>query len=239
MTQDATTAQSAPRDLSKEIEKAQSRVADLRLQMTDQEARLQQLTVQQQGATGPAREQLSKAWAQAQHDFNAVQIKFDVANNRLNQLMREQLAPEAPAAFAIPPFPEAPPEMPAMPPAPEMPAMPGGMVPPWADPFMSPRQLEAGAAIGAFVLLLPVMLAFARRIWVRGGSGATAMDLDGSPRLQRIEQAIESIAVEVERIGEAQRFTTKLLSERQPEPVVGRIPPAQAPRREPGTITPH
>jgi hypothetical protein len=54
-----------------------------------------------------------------------------------------------------------------------------------------------------------------------------------------MEQAIESIAIEVERIGEAQRFTTKLLSERQPEPVANRISPAQGARREPGTITPH
>jgi hypothetical protein len=33
-------------------------------------------------------------------------------------------------------------------------------------------------------------------------------------RLERIEQAIDSIALEVERISEAQRFTTKLLAER-------------------------
>ena len=33
-------------------------------------------------------------------------------------------------------------------------------------------------------------------------------------RLTRMEQAIDSIAVEVERISEGQRFTTKLLSEK-------------------------
>lgn len=33
-------------------------------------------------------------------------------------------------------------------------------------------------------------------------------------RLTRIEQAIDTIAVETERISEGQRFTTKLLSER-------------------------
>jgi hypothetical protein len=37
---------------------------------------------------------------------------------------------------------------------------------------------------------------------------------DLTARLQRMEQAIDSIAVEVERISEGQRFTTKLLSER-------------------------
>jgi hypothetical protein len=32
-------------------------------------------------------------------------------------------------------------------------------------------------------------------------------------RLERMEQAIDSVALEVERISEGQRFTTKLLSE--------------------------
>jgi hypothetical protein len=33
-------------------------------------------------------------------------------------------------------------------------------------------------------------------------------------RLERIEQAVDAIAIEVERISEGQRFTTKLLTER-------------------------
>lgn len=33
-------------------------------------------------------------------------------------------------------------------------------------------------------------------------------------RLDRIEQALDSVAVEVERVSEGQRFTTRLLSER-------------------------
>lgn len=38
-------------------------------------------------------------------------------------------------------------------------------------------------------------------------------------RLARIEQAVDAIAVEVERISEGQRFTTKLLSEKSRESV--------------------
>ena len=37
-------------------------------------------------------------------------------------------------------------------------------------------------------------------------------------RLSRIEQAIDAMSVEVERISEGQRFTTKLLADRQAEP---------------------
>jgi hypothetical protein len=41
-------------------------------------------------------------------------------------------------------------------------------------------------------------------------------------RLERMEQAIDSIAIEVERISEGQRFTTKLLSERATPPGSGK-----------------
>jgi hypothetical protein len=41
-------------------------------------------------------------------------------------------------------------------------------------------------------------------------------------RLERIEQAVDAVAIEVERISEGQRFTTKLLSERAGEVGVAR-----------------
>ena len=53
-------------------------------------------------------------------------------------------------------------------------------------------------------------------------------------RLERLEQAVDSIAVEVERVGEGQRFATRLLSER------GTPAPPDAVRRAAGrVVTPH
>ncbi len=55
------------------------------------------------------------------------------------------------------------------------------------------------------------------RIWARQKERASAvppMDHERERRLERIEHAIEAMAVEVERISEGQRFVTKLLSER-------------------------
>jgi hypothetical protein len=46
-------------------------------------------------------------------------------------------------------------------------------------------------------------------------------------RLERIEQAVDAIAVEVERISEGQRFTTKLLSETRGNALPA--PPTDAP----------
>ena len=43
-------------------------------------------------------------------------------------------------------------------------------------------------------------------------------------RLERMEQAIDSIAIEVERISEGQRFTTKLLAERTAVPASPALP---------------
>ena len=50
-------------------------------------------------------------------------------------------------------------------------------------------------------------------------------------RLSRIEQIVESTAIEVERVAEGQRFTTKLLADRGAE-----IPQPRASER---VITPH
>ena len=59
---------------------------------------------------------------------------------------------------------------------------------------------------------IPIAKAYARRLDERPRASAPAPD--ATARLERIEQAIDAIAVEVERISEGQRFTTKLLSER-------------------------
>ena len=52
-------------------------------------------------------------------------------------------------------------------------------------------------------------------------------------RMARLEQAVEAIALEVERISEGQRFTTRLLAERaQHEPAVRPATPVRQ-------VTPH
>ncbi len=49
-------------------------------------------------------------------------------------------------------------------------------------------------------------------------------------RLARVEQAVESIAIEMERIGEGQRFVTKLLNE-PGRPIPQASVPAKVPER--------
>ena len=63
------------------------------------------------------------------------------------------------------------------------------------------------------VVLLPMSLAFARRIWRRSAGAVTAFPQELADRLSRLDQAMDSIAIEVERIGEGQRFVTRVMSE--------------------------
>jgi hypothetical protein len=56
----------------------------------------------------------------------------------------------------------------------------------------------------------------ARVLWRMGsGTRPRALPVASDDRLQRLEQAVDAIAVEVERISEGQRFTVKLLADRQ------------------------
>lgn len=61
------------------------------------------------------------------------------------------------------------------------------------------------------VLGIPLVRSYARRVEARPREALPSGDL--ITRLDRIEQSIEAMATEVERIAEGQRFTTKLLSE--------------------------
>jgi cation transport ATPase len=69
-------------------------------------------------------------------------------------------------------------------------------------------------AIGFFITIAvmvvgwPISRALGRRL-DRGGSH-TAVDAGTSEQLQRIEQSVEAIAIEVERISEAQRYMARL-----------------------------
>jgi hypothetical protein len=62
------------------------------------------------------------------------------------------------------------------------------------------------------VLGIPIVRAIVRRSDQR--NNPRMADPESSARLARIEAAVESMAIEIERISEGQRFTTKLLSDR-------------------------
>jgi hypothetical protein len=73
--------------------------------------------------------------------------------------------------------------------------------------------------IVALFTLTPIAIAYARTIWRRGRAPAPAVvPAAMDARFAQLEQAIDTVAVEVERVAEGQRFVTKLLREGQPVP---------------------
>lgn len=83
---------------------------------------------------------------------------------------------------------------------------------------------EDAYMFGSLVMLivfLPLSVALARRIWRRSAAVVTSFPRDLSERLSRMEQAVEATAVEVERIGEGQRFLTRLFTEGEGARAIG------------------
>jgi hypothetical protein len=88
--------------------------------------------------------------------------------------------------------------------------------------------IGGGSLLVAFAALL--LLRFARRIW--RGPARPALT-DSTQRLERIEQALEAVAIEVERISEGQRFVTRVLTEGNRLPAIGSAKREQEPVRTP------
>lgn len=75
-----------------------------------------------------------------------------------------------------------------------------------------PLEMIVGPMFIVFCVF-PLTIAYARRIWRRGAAAVSAIPDAFMDRMTRLDQAVDSIAVEVERIGEGQRFMTRIFTE--------------------------
>jgi len=94
------------------------------------------------------------------------------------------------------------------------------------------------AIVFTIFVLAPIAISIARMFWKRGSLPRQIVQApENTQRLERMEQAIDSIAIEMERVSEGQRFVTRILSESrvvgegqraaQPLPIpVGEVVPA-------------
>ncbi len=91
---------------------------------------------------------------------------------------------------------------------------------------------EIAVPLGAFATAIicaigiPLARAYSRRMDAEARNPRLPSEV--TERLERMEQALDSIAVEIERITEGQRFTTKLLSEGRGAAENRQIPPGGA-----------
>jgi hypothetical protein len=88
-----------------------------------------------------------------------------------------------------------------------------GMEMPMPERNEVPEQAWVLGGLFIVFVLCPMAIAFARRIWRRGATALTSIPKELGAQLLRLEQAIESIAIEVERISEGQRFVSKVVAE--------------------------
>jgi hypothetical protein len=92
--------------------------------------------------------------------------------------------------------------------------IPGGFN---ATDVIPPQAVEISIAflvtIAAIIICLPIARAFSRRMDRKSAGGQIPGEL--SAQLSQLNQSVDAIALEVERISEGQRFTTRLLSEQR------------------------
>lgn len=74
-------------------------------------------------------------------------------------------------------------------------------------------QVTAIAIVGTMFIGFPLAIAMARLIWKRATAPAPRLPQETTQRLERMEHAVDAIAIEVERVSEGQRFLTRLFTE--------------------------
>ena len=81
--------------------------------------------------------------------------------------------------------------------------------------MLSSNQITGITVVGIIFVAGPMVWAMAMLALKRAARApAPHIPKDVSDRLERMEQGIEAVALEVERIGEGQRFVTQLMNDR-------------------------
>jgi hypothetical protein len=78
---------------------------------------------------------------------------------------------------------------------------------------VSSGQFTAISIVFIVAFLGPLAASFGRMAWRRSKPVMPPGWNDAAQRLERLEQAVDTIAIEVERVSEGQRFMTKLMTQ--------------------------
>ncbi len=155
----------------------------------------QQVQQQMKNAAADARRQAKSSSSDAKQAAAEKQQAADL----------KQTAPLAPVA-------------PVAPVAPEAPVTTGTTIPSDDTPFDVPPRLEH---LGYGFLLMLAVIAVGKPLARALGSviekrGLRSAPQDFAPRLERIEQGIEAVSIEIERISESQRYLLKMKAPAEP-----------------------
>jgi hypothetical protein len=161
------------------------------------------MSIQGQGAT--IRQDLQKTIREIQADVQ-------------REIQRDARVRAAEATAQTPPVPPVPPEPVIVTGEGRHVFVGGSEVPPWRQGEDIPPQAVEMAmgfffTVVAIVIGLPIARAFARRMDRKAVAPQIPAEL--TAQLGQLTQAVDAIALEVERISEGQRFATRLLSEQR------------------------
>ena len=101
-------------------------------------------------------------------------------------------------------------------PAPEI-VVQRGFPPPWERNDIPPHVVDVITMFVVAMVICIVGLPIARAVgrWIDRRGAPVPVSAELAAQMTRIEQAVDTMSVEVERISEAQRFQAKLLSDRE------------------------
>jgi hypothetical protein len=81
-------------------------------------------------------------------------------------------------------------------------------------PGLGSGQVTAVSIVFTVAVLGPMAIGAARMMWKRSNRPVLPAGFtETAQRLERLEQSVDTIAIEIERVSEGQRFVTRLLSE--------------------------
>jgi cation transport ATPase len=188
-------AQQAAREARQQAREAQQQVREAQQQV--REAQQQVREAEQQMLEAHQQERNAQTADQRGAAHQAVMAAQDALNAAQKELQRVQSEMSGQRVFTIQP--------------PNFPNV-GPMIPPQAV------DIAIGFFITCAVIVVgwPISRALGRRFERRGST--PLLDTSVAEQLQRIEQAVEAVAIEVERISESQRFLARL-QEKSPSTV--------------------
>lgn len=163
---------------------------------------------QQQGQSDLAtqiREQVRQQVQEAQRQARDAQRQAQEAQRAAQEAARQAAQNPGEAVVAVPPVPPLPPQMDMMP------------------PQVFDITIFFFITVAVIIIGLPIARALGRRLDRKPYK--QAIDPGMSAQLQRIENTVESMSIEIERISEAQRYMARLQTERA-EPAS--LPPTEA-----------
>ena len=194
----------APRAATPEVAGLQSRELDLRDAVAKLKAQHDVLEAQSKSGEGYLRIPAQMQLAQVNSELASTQAELMSVQARI-ALVRGQ--PVTPGVVAVPP--------------------------PATRPFLDRIDNDAITAMfvmTTFAILVPLSIALSRRLWRRGPKDSvTGAAINGmNSRLERLEQAVDAIAIEIERVSESQRFVAKVLVERPSSHAAPAAAPSEA-----------